>query len=104
MSLTEPSDCEDVEVVEPQRLLITHKEKRATVSCITPRMVSALDKAKVSDRNAIHILTATALGMKRDPKELIINRSSLQRCRTENRKKIADYVKNNPQVFLKNHL
>lgn len=102
-SSTESSDANQMQVfdidIDAPRSLRPRKGTRGSVECITGRMVSALDKCRVSDRDAIHLLIATAEGMRRDPKNLIINRSSLRKRRTENRKKIADFVKENPQVI-----
>lgn len=104
MSSTESSDANQMQVddidTNAPRSLRPRKGTRGSVECITGRMVSALDKRRVSDRDAIHLLIATAEGMRRDPKKLIINRSSLRKRRSENRKKIADFLKTNPQVKL----
>ncbi|XP_055522440.1 uncharacterized protein LOC129716629 [Wyeomyia smithii] len=52
---------------------------------ITPRLCSALDKAKVSDRDAMHILMAALEGLKLPSRDYTLNRTSLQRKREENR-------------------
>lgn len=61
--------------------------KRGRKSIITPRLVAALDNAKLSDGMAAHILisVAEAFGNKLD--ELAINRSTIHRKRTEMRLK-----------------
>lgn len=89
----------DIDTDAP-RSLRPRKGTRGSVECITGRMVSCFDKSRTSDRDAIHTLIATAEGMRRDPKTLIINRSSLRKRRQENRKKVADFLKQNPQVTL----
>lgn len=35
-------------------------QKRGNKSFITPRLVAALDRCKISDRNSVHILVAVA--------------------------------------------
>ncbi len=70
---------------------------------INARIVSALDKCKISDRNAIHIILAIAeaLGdlMKYDVNELVISRAIIQRIRKENRIETAKNIKENFQVY-----
>ena len=52
---------------------------------ITPRLVEALDYAKVSDGMAVHILIAAAEALGNRVEELAINRSSIHRLRQETR-------------------
>lgn len=74
--------------------------KRGTVSFINERIVSALDKCMISDRNAMHLLGATAEALGHDVSKLVLNRTSIRKIRTANRKTIADFVKENFHVML----
>src|SRR6218665_1681299 len=60
--------------------------KRARNSVITPRLAAALDRARVSDRNAILIFAETALSFYCSAAEITVNRSTIRRqrkgCRT----------------------
>lgn len=64
----------------------TSKAKRGKINFITPRLVSALDNAKVSDGMAIHIITAAADALGHNVEDLIINRSTIHRIRQKNRR------------------
>lgn len=54
---------------------------RGTRPFFTPKLAAALDVAKVSDRDAIRILIATAEALGTTIDELVVNRTSLQRYR-----------------------
>ncbi|CAH0546982.1 unnamed protein product [Brassicogethes aeneus] len=56
--------------------LTNPKNKRARVDFINNRIVSPLDRCKISDRNAVHLLIAVAEALGHDVSNLIINRSS----------------------------
>ena len=57
------------------------KTKRVRYQFITPKLVAVFDSCKVSDRNAIRLLIATCQALQLDVSELVINRSSIYRCR-----------------------
>ncbi|KAK7572169.1 hypothetical protein V9T40_012805 [Parthenolecanium corni] len=57
------------------------KPVRATSQLMTPRLCAALDKSKVSDRDAVHILTAVIEAACLDQSKFVINRSSIKRAR-----------------------
>jgi len=57
-----------------------------------PELAGALDRTKVSDRSAVHILSATASALGRDTSDLAISRSSIRRSRRIQRKAIADEI------------
>ncbi|CAH0550908.1 unnamed protein product [Brassicogethes aeneus] len=63
------------------------KERRFTTKkiWITPRLCAALDKAKVSDRQAMHILMATVEALEIPADNKVLNRTSLQQLRQNNR-------------------
>lgn len=59
----------------------------------TPRLIGALDKCEVSDRHAIHILSAAIDALGLSIQNYILNRTSLQQYRSALRKQIAvDFV------------
>lgn len=70
----------------------THIVKRGNINWITQRTLSALDNAKVSNGMAVHVLISVAEDLGHCVNDLIINRSTIQRMRRENRKKQADSI------------
>lgn len=77
----DPQLCETIETLTVKR---GHKE------IVPPRLVAALDNAKLSDGMAIHILIATVEAMGYRPDDFIINRSSIYRQRKAYRAKESD--------------
>lgn len=71
----------------------TSSQSRGTINFITPRLVAALDNCKVSDRYAVHLISAAAEALGHRVQDLIINRSTIQRCRQENRKATTKKIK-----------
>jgi hypothetical protein len=69
------------------------KKKRGRKNIITSDLASALDRTKVSDREAVHILSATAFSLGQDLNECALNRSTIRRRRRENRKTKANSLK-----------
>ncbi|XP_074108448.1 uncharacterized protein LOC141533454 [Cotesia typhae] len=67
--------------------------KRGTKSLITPKLVAALDRCQLSIRDSVYILHAVveALGLNSD--DFPINKSSIQRVRTQARKSRAEAIK-----------
>lgn len=65
---------------------------------IDDRIVAALDALKLSDYQAVHIISAVALSLGHNLSDLVISRSTIQRAREENRKDTAAAVKFNFQV------
>lgn len=55
--------------------------KRATKQILTPRLCAVLDRCKISDRDAVHLLTACMDSLNLNAQEHIINRSSIKRGR-----------------------
>jgi len=64
-----------------------------------PKLLSALDKCKISDRDAIHIIISTAEAIGQDISKLKINRSTLQRKRAMFRETKAKELKTNFNVL-----
>jgi len=68
---------------------------RGKTNIITPKVVGgALDKCKLSDRDAVHILIALSEALGHGINDLIINKSSIRRCRMNLRQERADIIKN----------
>lgn len=67
--------------------------KRGTKTLITPKLVAALDRCQLSIRDSVYILHAVveALGLSSD--DFPINKSSIQRIRTQTRKSRAEAIK-----------
>lgn len=68
--------------------------KRGNINFINTKLVAALDKCKLSDRNFVHILMATAEALGHNTEDLIINRTSIQRCRQKLRAERASVIRN----------
>ncbi|KAE9528601.1 hypothetical protein AGLY_012176 [Aphis glycines] len=66
--------------------------QRATKSIMTSRLSAALDKCKVSDRDAVHLLTACIESFSLNPASYIINRTSIRNSRESIRKEIAEKI------------
>lgn len=60
--------------------------RRGTKRFITPRLVEALDNAKLSDGMSIHVMIAIAEALGHNVEELVINRTSLSEKRKAYRK------------------
>ncbi|XP_039315242.1 uncharacterized protein LOC120359881 isoform X1 [Solenopsis invicta] len=69
------------------------KSKRARKNILTARLSAALDRCKISDRDAVHILTACVDAINLNPQEFVINRTSIKTAREYYRKKISLDVK-----------
>jgi len=69
------------------------KRKGGRQKIITPRLAAALDKCKISDRDAVHILIATTEALGHDVQDFIINRSSIQSYRKILREERATEIK-----------
>ena len=75
----------------------TKRKKRDHI--ISPDLAMAVDRAKLSDRKAMYVLSATASACGKDLDEVVLSRSTLQRKRIATRKNIADDIK---QTFAPN--
>lgn len=69
------------------------KNKRARKEIMTSRLASALDKCKVSDRDAVHLLIACAELFNVNVNDYAINRSSIKRSRESFRYQISSEIK-----------
>lgn len=59
------------------------KKKKSAHNFITPKLVTVLDTCKVSDRDAVRILIATAQALGHDVSNLVVSISTIRRCRTQ---------------------
>jgi len=66
---------------------------RGNINFITSKLASALDKCKLSDRDAVHILISTAAALGEDVNKLIINRTSIRNTRLRFRKERAENIR-----------
>lgn len=66
---------------------------RAKKNFMTSRLSAALDKCKISDRDAVHLLTAAAESFQVNFLEFTINRSTIKRAREHFRKQSAKGIK-----------
>jgi hypothetical protein len=100
------SDSEQEDGTDAQVKFATPSCKRARPSNIVTReLASALDRTKVSNRNATYVLTATAHSLGRSPKELALSKDSVRRARRKHREAIAREVRDsfNPETVLTVH-
>ncbi|GBL80208.1 hypothetical protein AVEN_29181-1 [Araneus ventricosus] len=68
--------------------------KRGNINFINTKLVAVLDKCKLSDRDSVHILMATAEALTHNTEDLIINRTSIQRCHQQLRAERASVIRN----------
>lgn len=57
------------------------------------KLASALDRCKVSDRDAVYIIISVAESLGSDIKDLIINRSSIKRYREQSRFTLTNEIR-----------
>ncbi|XP_025405983.1 uncharacterized protein LOC112680175 [Sipha flava] len=69
------------------------KNKRGRKEIMNSRLASALDKCKVSDRDAVHLLIACVEVFNVDVKDYAISRSSIKRARESFRYQISSEIK-----------
>lgn len=67
--------------------------KRGHKNFITPKLVAALDRCQLSVRDSVYILQATAEALGLDVNELVINSTSIYRCRESLRAERAESIK-----------
>lgn len=69
------------------------KKRRGTINVFNDQVVAALDKCRVSDRNAVHLVAAIAGAVNVDPTTLTLNKSSIRRIRQKIRQDRAANIK-----------
>lgn len=60
---------------------------------VTSRVASALDRTKVSDRNAMYVLSTTVQSLGHNIQNFTLNRESIRQARREYREKIANEIR-----------
>ncbi|GLV46194.1 hypothetical protein CBL_02911 [Carabus blaptoides fortunei] len=65
---------------------------RGRTDFFTPRLLSTLDKWRICDGVAVHILSATADALAHQIEELILNRSSIHRFRQKHCATTAQHI------------
>lgn len=66
--------------------------KRGRKLIVNSRLSAAMDKCKVSDRDAVHLLTACVESLSLNPMDYVINRSSIRRARQQYREETATNI------------
>ena len=59
------------------------KRRRASTKLVNTELSIAMDRTKVSDRNAVYVLAAAARSLGHKPEELVINRESFRKSRKQ---------------------
>lgn len=65
---------------------------------IDDRMLACMDKCKISTRDAIHFISATAAALGHQIEELVLNRTTVQLMRKEYRRRKAHDILENVDV------
>ncbi|XP_050524139.1 uncharacterized protein LOC126895882 [Daktulosphaira vitifoliae] len=68
-------------------------KQRGTIDIMTVKLSSALDRCKISDRDAVHIIIAVAESLGHDVNDIIVNRSSIKRHREKIRWNLATQIR-----------
>lgn len=89
----EQGDDDVVYVPDPSQVRINKR------NIYTVRLIAALDKCKVSDRDAIHLIAAILHALGLDINHYVLCRSSLMKFRTMHRKQIALQFLQDVKVF-----
>ncbi|KAL4088950.1 hypothetical protein QTP88_024028 [Uroleucon formosanum] len=89
-STSSEEEIQDVDNFENETIAGPSKCKRARKNLMTPRLTFALDKCKISDRDAIHIITACIEAASLNIDDFVLSRSSIKRAR-ENFRKEGNY-------------
>jgi adenylate/nucleoside-diphosphate kinase len=83
---------------------IIRKKKRGRTNFISPKLVAALDRCKLSVRDLVYIIQATAEALGNNIDSLVINKSSIHRCRGALRVKRANKIKTNFQSSIPSYI
>lgn len=91
---TEESESETGLVVcKPKRQKCEQSNSSNTSTVLTKNVTSALNRSKVTDRQAVHLLAATAHSLGHSVDEMTISRSSIRRMRITHRQQCATDIK-----------
>jgi hypothetical protein len=98
----EDTECSiNSEYEEIEDIPCSSRVQRVKKLIMTPRLSAALDKCKVSDRDAVHLLTACVESFFLNPAKYIINRTSIRNSREsiKKKKKNAEKVRFKKFIF-----
>jgi Flp pilus assembly protein TadD len=72
---------------------------------VTPEVAAALDRTRISNRNATYVLAAAAQSLGHNPADMAINREFIRQAQRRNREKIAREIQASfsPDVPLTDH-
>ena len=70
-------------VIQPRLSELLNVRKRGVSVVLTLKLASVLDKCKISDRNAVHILISTVEALDGDATELATNRTTIRRVKNK---------------------
>ena len=87
------SNTEDTDSQPGTSTAPTPPKRRATKRFVDVGLSSALDRTKMSNRQAVHVLAAAAGSLGHDPAKLVMNRESFRRERVKFRKLSAAEIK-----------
>ncbi|XP_029346464.1 uncharacterized protein LOC115034269 [Acyrthosiphon pisum] len=105
MSISSPSSSSDSEYTNCTRIPMTLSEKkRGRTNFITPKLVAALDRCKLSVRDSVYVIQATAEALGNNVDSLVINKSSIHRCRDAVRVERANKIKTNFQMSVPSYI
>ena len=71
------------------RRQVSEPKRRGKKKIIDAALSSAMDRTKMSDRQAVHVLSAAAQSLGHDPSALVINRESFRKDRIKFRQQSA---------------
>lgn len=80
---------------QPDPFIEQPDPSRGKRNVINERVTAALDRCKISDRNAIHLIIAIVDALGHNANDFIINRSTLRNTRRRNREAVAMNLKTN---------
>lgn len=78
---TTSSDFLASQVCTPSDCSPPPKKRRGTIDIVTPKVVAALDKCKISSRDAVHIITSVLEAAQLDVNAYIVNKTSIHEKR-----------------------
>lgn len=78
--------------ISQTQIPITYKT-RGRKEIMTAKLSSALDRCKISDRDAVHIIIAVVEALKIEVSDLVVNRSSIKRYREQSRMVLANNIR-----------
>ncbi|KAE9523392.1 hypothetical protein AGLY_015944 [Aphis glycines] len=95
---SDTSEFEETIIEEPEIELnipssSTSVRKRARREILTPRLSACLDKCKISDRDAVHLITACIEAVALDINDFAVNRTSIRNARQIFRKNNTSNIK-----------